>query len=86
MPDVQAFAFISRKLALQQLRKELKKNGSSIASSLTSTLPLPTSFEIVLKPGGNARAVAQRFTNSPLVDNDPGSHDGVAFEQFPAKP
>jgi cell division protein FtsX len=86
MPDVQAFAFISRKLALQQLRKDLKKNGSSIASSLTTTLPLPTSFEIVLKPGGNAWAVAQRFTNSPLLDTDPGSHDGVAFEQFPAKP
>jgi hypothetical protein len=43
---------------------------------------LPASFEIVVKTRSDVLPVARRFFNDPLVDNDPGTHDGVAFARL----
>jgi len=84
MSEVQAFAFVSQKLALQRMRKRLANNHSTIV--LPDTLMFPASFEIAVKARGDGVSVARRFENNPLVDNDPGTHDGVTFGGFPTKP
>ena len=84
MPDVQEFAFVSKKLALARLKKRLGKNDSIVVGLPTN--PLPASFEIVVKARSDVLPVARRFFNNPLVGNDPGTHDGVAFARYPASP
>lgn len=78
MPEVQEFAFVSKNLALLQLKKQLGKNAATIFSELHGNNPLPASFRIVVKASSQVLQVAQRFYGNPLVDNDPGTHDGVS--------
>jgi cell division protein FtsX len=79
---VRSFAYISRKLALQRLKKYLAKTDAIDEGNL----PLPPSFEIVVKARGDAPSIAKRFVNNPLVANDPGTNDGVGFGDFPTSP
>ena len=82
IPGVQAFAFVSPKLALRRLREYLLKHRAIDEGSR----PLPAFFEIVVKARGDALSVAKRFLTNPLVDNDPGTNDGVEFGELPANP
>ena len=79
---MQSFAYISHKLALQRFKKYLLKTHSIYEGNLF----LPPSFEIVVKARGGAPMVAKRFVNNPLVDNDPGTNDGIGFGGFPTNP
>jgi hypothetical protein len=85
MSGVQESAFVFKKPALQRFKKRLGKNDSIVVVGLP-TNPLPASFEIVVKTRSDVLPVARRFFNDPLVDNDPGTHDGVAFARYPAIP
>jgi hypothetical protein len=89
MPEVQEFAFVSKKLALLQLEKLLKlskSNAATMVSGLKGHNPVPAYFEIVVKTRSDVLPVARRFFSNPLVDNDPGTHDGVAFGHYPKIP
>jgi hypothetical protein len=39
--------------------------------------PLSASFDILLRSTADVPIVAARFYDDPLVDNDPGTHNGV---------
>jgi hypothetical protein len=86
MPEVQEFAFVSKKLGLLRFKKQLGKNGLDVFSSLKGHNPLPAGFEIVVKTRGDVLPVARRFFKNPLVANDPGTHDGVALGHYPTIP
>jgi FtsX extracellular domain len=80
MPEVQEFAFVSRRLAWMRL---LERRGITV---WLRPILLPASFEIIVKSRDDVLPVARRFFNDPLVDNDPHTHDGVAFINHPASP
>ncbi len=80
MPEVQEFAFVSKKVAL--LRYETQ-NGLMV---LRGPSAFPAYFEIVVKAWSDVLPVARRFFNNPHVDNDPGTHDGIAFAHSPTSP
>jgi len=80
IPGVQEFAFVSKKLTMMRW---LERHG--ILVWLRSN-PLPASFEIIVKSRDDVLPVARRLFKNPLVDNDPGTHDGVAFTHSPASP
>ena len=89
MPEVQKFAFVSKKLALLQFEKLLKLSKSSaatMASGLKGHNPVPAYFEIVVKTRSDVLPVSRRFFSNPLVDDDPGTHDGVTFGRYPKIP
>ena len=86
MTEVQEFALVSKKLGLLRLKKRLGKNGAAIFSGWDGHNPLPAYFEIVVKAHSDVLPVARRFFNNPLVDNDPGTHDGVTFAHYPTNP
>lgn len=80
MPEVQEFAFVSKRLALLRL---LMRLGILV---WPRSNPVPASFEIVVKARSDVLPVARRFFTNPLVDNDPGTHDGVWFAHYPTSP
>ncbi len=79
-PGVQEFAFVSKHLTTMRW---LERRGDLV---WVRSDPLPTSFEIVVRSRDDVLAVAQRFFGSPLVQSDPGTHDGVVFSHSPASP
>ena len=81
MPEVKgAPTYISKDEALAQFKQRLGANAASILQNL-STNPLPASFRIYVKNPNEVDRVAARFFNDPIVDNTPGTHDGVRYAQ-----
>lgn len=77
MPEVKEVVFISKEEALERLRGSLK--GHEDVLDALSGNPLPPSYEILLKDPEKIEMVASRFFDNPVVDNSPGSHDGVKY-------
>jgi cell division transport system permease protein len=67
--------YISEEEALERFEKIY---GPRIVSNL-SVNPLPASFQIQVKDPDQVAVVAGRFFNDPVVDNDPGTHNGVRY-------
>ncbi|MFA6001410.1 MAG: permease-like cell division protein FtsX [Thermoleophilia bacterium] len=77
MPEARNVVFVSKEEALQRLRESLA--GHEEVLDALSGNPLPPSFVITLRGPENIDAMASRFFNNPLVDNTPGTHDGVKY-------
>jgi cell division transport system permease protein len=75
MPEIKEVTFISKDEALNRLRENLK--GHEDVLDALSGNPLPPSYEITLKDPEQINEVASRFYDNPVVDNTPGTHDGV---------
>ncbi len=73
--QVKSYDFVSKDEALQRFRKRF---GERIVSNLPIN-PLPASFEIQVKNANQVDLVARQFFNDPVVDNDPGTHNGVKY-------
>ena len=77
MPEVRDVNFVSKDEALDRLRNSLK--GHEDVLDALSGNPLPPSYEITLKDPERIEEVASRFFDNPIVDNSPGTHDGVKY-------
>lgn len=77
MPEVESVKYITKEMALQSLLESLKEEDAALAGLAGN--PLPSSFEIVVKAPRDLENVASRFFDHPIVDNTPGSHDGVTY-------
>lgn len=77
MPEVKEVNFISKDEALKRL-KESFKGHEDVLEALSGN-PLPPSYEISLKDPAQINTVASRFFDDPIVDNTPGTHDGVKY-------
>lgn len=77
MPEVKDVVFVSKEEALERLRESLK--GHEDVLDALSGNPLPPSYEITLKDPQKIEDVASRFFENPVVDNSPGTHDGVKY-------
>lgn len=77
MPEVKNVDFVSKDEALQRLRDSLK--GHEDVLEALSGNPLPPSYTITLRDPGQIEEVAGRFFDNPIVDNTPGTHDGVKY-------
>jgi flagellar basal body-associated protein FliL len=77
MSEVREMNFVSKEEALNRLREQLGDNGELLDTM--SGNPLPPSFEIMVNDREKIEEVASRFYSNPLVDNSPGSHDGVKY-------
>jgi len=75
MSEVKEVNFVSKEEALNRLRESLK--GHEDVLDALSGNPLPPSYEITLKDPNQINEVATRFFDNPIVDNTPGTHDGV---------
>lgn len=77
MPEVRDVEFISKEDALNKLRESLE--GHEDLLEAISGNPLPPSYVITLRDPDSIDTVATRFFDNPLVDNSPGTHDGVKY-------
>ena len=77
MPEVRDVNFVSKDEALDRLRNSLK--GHEDVLDALSGNPLPPSYEITLKDPERIEEVASRFFDNPIVDNSPGTHEGVKY-------
>jgi len=77
MSEVKDVNFVSKDEALKRL-KESFKGHEDVLDALSGN-PLPPSYEISLKDPSQIETVAQRFFDNPIVDNSPGTHDGVKY-------
>jgi len=75
MNDVKSYKYISKEEALRRFRERF---GERIVANLPIN-PLPASYEIQVKDADRVDAVAQAFFDDPVVDNDPGTHNGVKY-------
>ena len=62
----------------QALKRFEEKFGATITQNLPLN-PLPASYEIQVKDPDDVDKVASRFFDDPMVDNTPGTHDGVKY-------
>ncbi len=72
---VKSYQYISKAQALKIFSQRF---GETIVSNLV-TNPLPASYQIQVKDPSQVDAVAAQFFNDPMVDNTPGTHDGVKY-------
>ncbi len=77
MPEVKDVYLVSKEEALDRLRKSLQ--GHEDVLDALSGNPLPPSYEITLKDPERIVEVAGRFFDNPVIDNTPGTHDGVKY-------
>jgi cell division transport system permease protein len=73
--DVKSYKYISKEEALRRFRERF---GERIVANLPIN-PLPASYEIQVKDADRVDSVAQAFFDEPMVDNDPGTHNGVKY-------
>ncbi|HMK91958.1 MAG TPA: permease-like cell division protein FtsX [Thermoleophilia bacterium] len=78
LPQLRNFEFITKDQALKEFEATLGQNAKEVLANLTVN-PLPRSFRIFVKDPNQVDAVAQQFFNDPIVDNDAGTHNGVAY-------
>ena len=74
MPEVEAFHYVSKDEALELFGARL---GKIVNFILQSHNPLPASYQILVRDPRDTLAVAKRFYDNPVVDNTPGTTDGV---------
>jgi hypothetical protein len=74
MPEVVAYHFITKREALRQFKERF---GAKIVENLPPRNPFPASFELLVRDLADVIPVAERFKDDPIVDNDPGTHNGV---------
>ncbi|MCX6362570.1 MAG: permease-like cell division protein FtsX [Actinobacteria bacterium] len=75
MNDIKSYKYISKDEALRRFRERF---GERIVANLPIN-PLPASYEIQVKDADRVDSVAQQFFDNPVVDNDPGTHNGVKY-------
>jgi len=75
MDDVKSYKYISKDEALRRFRERF---GERIVANLPIN-PLPASYEIQVKDADRVDSVAEAFFDDPVVDNDPGTHNGVKY-------
>jgi hypothetical protein len=73
MPEVEAYTFVTKAEALARFTERF---GQRITENLPVN-PLPASFQFLVRETGDVARVASRFYDDPIVDNDPGTHNGV---------
>ena len=73
--QVKSYTYISKEQALAIFRKRF---GERIVANLPIN-PLPASYQIQVQNTDNVDKVAALFFNDPVVDNDPGTHNGVKY-------
>ena len=73
--EVKSYKYISKDEALRRFRERF---GERIVANLPIN-PLPASYKIQVKDANQVDAVAAKFFNDPMVDNDPGTHNGVKY-------
>lgn len=73
MPEVEAYSFVSKAAALARFRERF---GEKIVANLPVN-PLPASFELLVRRRADVVRVAERCYHDPIVDNDPGTHNGI---------
>jgi len=78
MPEVKSYTYISKDQALEDFRKGLSPSAAAIINNMPAN-PLPASYRIYVKEVGQVETVARRFLDDPVVDNSPGTHDGVRW-------
>jgi len=78
LPQLKNVEFITKDQALEEFKKTLGPNASEVLNNLTVN-PLPRSFRIFVNDPNQVDAVAEQFFDDPIVDNDPGTHNGVAY-------
>jgi len=75
MDDIKSYKYISKDEALRRFRERF---GERIVANLPIN-PLPASYEIQVKDADRVDSVAESFFDDPVVDNDPGTHNGVKY-------
>jgi len=75
MPEVKEVKFVSKDEALRRFQETV---GSYVTKNLP-TNPLPASFEVFVNDADQVDTVAARFYDDPIVDNTPGTQDGVQY-------
>ena len=75
MDDIKSYKYISKDEALRRFRERF---GERIVANLPIN-PLPASYEIQVKDADRVDSVAEAFFDDPVVDNDPGTHNGVKY-------
>jgi cell division transport system permease protein len=75
MDEVKSYKYISKDEALRRFRERF---GERIVANLPIN-PLPASYEIQVKDADRVDSVAEAFFDDPVVDNDPGTHNGVKY-------
>jgi hypothetical protein len=79
MSEVKSVEYVSKEEALQRLRQSFQGH-EDVLNALTGN-PLPASFELKINDPTQLEEVASRFFDNPIVDNSPGNHDGVDFDE-----
>lgn len=80
MGEVKTYRYISKEEALRIFKKRLGDDGASMLDNLPNN-PLPASYRIWAKDANQVDRIARRFFEDPVVDNTPGTHDGVRYAQ-----
>jgi len=75
MPEVVAYQYVSKREALERAKRMLERARGSVPPMAGASFP--ASFDILLRSVADLPIVAARFYDDPLVDNDPGTHNGV---------
>jgi cell division transport system permease protein len=78
MPQVKSYRYISKEEALRVFKKRLGDEGATMLENLPNN-PLPASYRIWAKDANQVDTIARQFFNDPIVDNTPGTHDGVRY-------
>jgi cell division transport system permease protein len=78
MSEVKSYRYISKEEALRVFKKRLGDEGATMLENLPNN-PLPASYRIWAKDANQVDTIARRFFNDPIVDNTPGTHDGVRY-------
>lgn len=77
MSEVKSLEFVSKEEALKKLQQILQGHEDILNSFEENTLP--ASYILTLYESTQVKDVASRFFDNPLVDNSPGTHDGVKY-------
>jgi cell division transport system permease protein len=78
MAEVKSYRYISKEEALRVFKKRLGDEGATMLENLPNN-PLPASYRIWAKDANEVDTIARRFFDDPIVDNTPGTHDGVRY-------
>ena len=78
MSEVKSYRYISKEEALKVFKKRLGDEGATMLENLPNN-PLPASYRIWAKDANQVDTIAKRFFDDPIVDNTPGTHDGVRY-------
>ncbi len=78
-PGIESYEYVSQYEAFKRLMRTIKKEAQPIFKNLTSN-PLPASFEIKVNDASQVKAIEDKLSGNPAIDDDvPGAkkHGGV---------